>query len=56
MTCARVNAAVKVSAASKVPGTEIIVYSKPIGYGIEDSNGAAYTLIDNLIEANESES
>eukprot|EP00613_Pedinella_sp_CCMP2098_P000524 CAMPEP_0171616082 /NCGR_PEP_ID=MMETSP0990-20121206/13253_1 /TAXON_ID=483369 /ORGANISM="non described non described, Strain CCMP2098" /LENGTH=36 /DNA_ID= /DNA_START= /DNA_END= /DNA_ORIENTATION= len=30
--------------------------SKPIGYGIEDSNGAAYTPTDNMIEANESKS
>ena len=30
--------------------------AKLIGSGFEDSNGAAYTPIDNLIEANESKS
>jgi hypothetical protein len=30
--------------------------SKLIAYGIEDSNGAAYTPIDNMIEACESKS
>eukprot|EP00613_Pedinella_sp_CCMP2098_P055019 CAMPEP_0171898340 /NCGR_PEP_ID=MMETSP0992-20121227/48664_1 /TAXON_ID=483369 /ORGANISM="non described non described, Strain CCMP2098" /LENGTH=49 /DNA_ID= /DNA_START= /DNA_END= /DNA_ORIENTATION= len=30
--------------------------SKLIGYGIKDSNGVAYTPIDNIIEANESKS
>eukprot|EP00613_Pedinella_sp_CCMP2098_P061393 CAMPEP_0171987468 /NCGR_PEP_ID=MMETSP0993-20121228/275402_1 /TAXON_ID=483369 /ORGANISM="non described non described, Strain CCMP2098" /LENGTH=83 /DNA_ID=CAMNT_0012640409 /DNA_START=754 /DNA_END=1005 /DNA_ORIENTATION=+ len=40
-----------VLAASKASGTEIITDSKLIGYGFEDSNGAAWTSIDNMIEA-----
>jgi hypothetical protein len=55
-TCARAGATGIILAARKVPGTEIIMDSKPIGYGIEDSNGAAYTPTDNMIEANESKS
>ena len=39
--CARAGAAGIVLGASKVPGTEIIMDSKLIGYGIEDSNGTA---------------
>jgi hypothetical protein len=58
VTCARAGAAGIILAASKVPGTEIITWiimdSKLIGYGIEDSNGAAYTSTDKMIEANES--
>ena len=54
MTCARAGAAGIILAASKVPGTEIIMDSKLIADGIEDSNGAAYTSIDNMIETHES--
>ena len=56
MTCARAGAAGIILAASKVPWTEIIMDSKLIGYGIEDSNGAAYTPVDNMIETSESKS
>ena len=56
VTCARAGAAGIILAASKVPWTEIIMDSKLIGYGTEDSNGAAYTSIGNMIEANESKS
>jgi len=51
VTCTRAGAAGIVLAASKVPGTEIIMDSKLIDYGIEDSNGTAHTPIDNMIEA-----
>jgi hypothetical protein len=56
VTCARAGAAGIILAASKAPGTEIIMDSKLIGYGIDDSNGAAYTSIGTMIEANESKS
>jgi hypothetical protein len=56
VTCARAGAAGIVPAASKVPGTEIIMDTKLIGYGIEDSNGTAYASIDDMIEAYESKS
>ena len=56
MTCARAGAAGIIPAASKVPGTEIIMNTKLIGYGIEDSNGTAYAPIDDMIEAYESKS
>jgi len=51
VNCARAGAAGIVLAASKAPGTEIIMDSKLIGYGFDDSNGAACTSTDNMIEA-----
>jgi len=51
VNCARAGAAGIVLAASKAPGTEIIMDSKLIGYRFDDSNGAAGTSTDNMIEA-----
>jgi len=56
VTCARAGAGGIILAASKGPGTKIIMDNKPIGYIIEDSNGAAYTPVDNMIETSESKS
>ena len=51
MVCARAGAAGIALAARKVPGAEIIMDSKLIGYRFEDSNGAAWAFTDNKIEA-----